>query len=154
VVRLKSQEDLAGGGGEHRGLLQSDLSGSKPRPYAMKTETNRCASAGLLRFGRRRHHAFRWDLSGDSDLGYSYRHWSCNRRWCRAQGARCPPEHRRQYRHRRIVTLGKNREPGWLRKAKSLTQTAQLTTRPRQRNKQPMDWSPETDLPFGGPEGY
>ena len=45
-MRLKSQEDLAGGGGEHRGLLQSDLSGSKPRPYAMKTETNRCASAG------------------------------------------------------------------------------------------------------------
>ena len=40
--------------------------GSKPRPYAMKTETNRCASAGLLRFGRRRHHAFRCDLSGDS----------------------------------------------------------------------------------------
>jgi hypothetical protein len=76
-VRLKSQEDLAGGGGEHRGLLQSDLSGSKPRPYAMKTETNRCASAGLLRFGRRRHHAFRCDLSGDSDLDYSYRHWSC-----------------------------------------------------------------------------
>ena len=89
-MRLKSQEDLAGGGGEHRGLLQSDLSGSKPRPYAMKTETNRCASAGLLRFGRRRHHAFRCDLSGDSDLDYSYRHWSCNRRWCRAQGARCP----------------------------------------------------------------
>jgi phosphate/sulfate permease len=32
--------------------------------------------------------------------------------------ARCPLEHRRQYRHRRIVTLGKNREPGWLRKAR------------------------------------
>ena len=52
-MRLKSQEDLAGGGGEHRGLLQSNLSGSKPRPYAMKTETNRCASAGLLRFAYR-----------------------------------------------------------------------------------------------------
>src|SRR3984957_19265588 len=129
-VRQKSQEDLAGGGGEHRGLLQCNLSGSKPRPYAMKTETNRCASAGLLRFGRRRHHAFRCDLSGNSDLDYSYRHWSCNRRWCRAQGARCPLEHRRQYRHRRIVTLGKNREPGWLRKARSLTQTAQLTNTP------------------------
>ena len=29
-----------------------------------------------------------------------------------------PPEHRRQYRHRRIVTLGMKRESGWLRKAR------------------------------------
>jgi hypothetical protein len=74
----------------------------------MKTETNRCASAGLLRFGRRHHHAFRCDLSG-IPISTTHTHWSCNRRWCRAQGARCPLEHRRQYRHRRIVTLGKNR---------------------------------------------
>jgi hypothetical protein len=116
-VRLKSQEDLAGGGGEHRGLLQSDLSGSKPRPYAMKTETNRCASAGCCASAGGAIMLFAATYLG-IPISTTHTHWSCNRRWCRAQGARCPLEHRRQYRHRRIVALGKNREPGWLRKAR------------------------------------
>ena len=59
--------------------------------YAMKTETNRCASAGLLRFGRRRHRAFRCDLSGNSDLDSSYRHhWSSNAALVPRARSRCP----------------------------------------------------------------
>ena len=58
------------------------------------------ASAGLLRLGRRRHHAVRSNLFGNSGLYHPHRYRFCHRRRCGAQSLCGSLEHRRQYRHR------------------------------------------------------
>ena len=56
--------------------------------------------AGLLRFGRRRHHAVRSDLSGDSGFHHPHRYRFGHRRRCRAQSFCRSLEYRCQYCHR------------------------------------------------------